>query len=350
MTQLCQIRGCRIRNRHKPDCAGDPCQGCLPRVADEGLACDACTDRAGMRLGSIAELTPDARLVAAGLVNRGTGHGSGKPGSRSPLNDGATDALDAVTNALTTMARDIAETRGLHVPARTVLDPLVTAAEWLGGQLMWIRHAVDAQGQPYAAGAYAEIWDCLSRLRGILDGPAEQRFLGPCGTRIEVDVTEVREDGGEGIRTYPTQTCEGDVYGRPGAQHGTCRTCGHKVDQGERRAWLDDQTADLAAPARDIAYALDLSVKTIRSWATEVRTETGHVVRRAKLRTYYRLGEHVVPWTERPDGVSEQAWKTETEKRGPRLHYVGDVRILAQQAADRRAAAEQRRDREGVAA
>ena len=112
MTGLCQIPGCRIRNRHLPACADDDCRGCLPRDA-EGLACDVCVNRAADRLAEIIALTPDARLVAAGLVRRGAEGGSGKPASRPPLNDGATDTLDEVQNALTTIARDIAETRGL---------------------------------------------------------------------------------------------------------------------------------------------------------------------------------------------------------------------------------------------
>jgi hypothetical protein len=36
----------------------------------------------------------------------------GKPGSRPPLNDGATDVVHEVQNMITTLARDIAETRG----------------------------------------------------------------------------------------------------------------------------------------------------------------------------------------------------------------------------------------------
>ncbi len=119
MNALC-ILGCRIRNRHLPGCEtpDDPqqCGGCLPRQADDGLCCTPCLDRVRERLDAIAELAPDARLVAAGLVRRGSGGGSGKPGSRPPLNDGATDALDEITNTLTTWARHIAETRGVTLP------------------------------------------------------------------------------------------------------------------------------------------------------------------------------------------------------------------------------------------
>jgi hypothetical protein len=111
MTQLCAIPGCRIKGRHLPSCDGK-CDGCLPRLADEGLCCDTHVRWAAESLAEIIALTDDARAVAAGLVRHGSG-GGGKPGSRSPGNDDAMDALDAVSNALTTMARAIADERGL---------------------------------------------------------------------------------------------------------------------------------------------------------------------------------------------------------------------------------------------
>jgi hypothetical protein len=111
VTGLCQIPGCRIKGRHLPSCDGK-CDGCLPRLATEGIACEAHVGWARDDLTWIIRLTPDARRAAYGLVRHGSG-GGGKPGSRSPGNDDAMDALDAVTNALTTMARAIADERGL---------------------------------------------------------------------------------------------------------------------------------------------------------------------------------------------------------------------------------------------
>lgn len=117
MTQLCVIPGCAIRNRHLPDCPDtEQCTGCLPRVVTEGHVCDADIAKTRDRLAAIIALADDARAVAAGLVRRGAGGSSGKPGSRPPLNDGATDAVNAVQNTLTTMAREVAETRGLRFP------------------------------------------------------------------------------------------------------------------------------------------------------------------------------------------------------------------------------------------
>jgi hypothetical protein len=108
---LCQLPNCRQRNRHLPTCTDD-CLGCLPRLAEDGIVCDQHVRWAAESLAEIIALCPDARAVAAGLVRHGSG-GGGKPGSRSPGNDDAMDVLDAVGTALTTMARAIAEERGL---------------------------------------------------------------------------------------------------------------------------------------------------------------------------------------------------------------------------------------------
>jgi hypothetical protein len=109
--QLCAIPNCRQRNRHLPSCTDD-CLGCLPRVAEDGIVCDQHLRWAAESLAEIIALTDDARAVAAGLVRHGSG-GGGKPGSRSPGNDDAMDALDAVQNTLTTWARLIRDQRGL---------------------------------------------------------------------------------------------------------------------------------------------------------------------------------------------------------------------------------------------
>ena len=198
------------------------CACCEKRPTPDGYACTGCTTRAAGHLAAIIELAPDARLVAAGLVRRGGGGSHGKPGSRPPLNDGATDALDEVQNALTTLARDIAETRGPQSVSkrskwRTQPDPLVSAAKALAGQLEWLRHALDDQ-EPYAVRAFAEIAHSAGRMRGLLDGPGDRKFFGPCGSTITWD-----EAGEEVERAEP---CTGDVHGHPDAQKATCRECG----------------------------------------------------------------------------------------------------------------------------
>jgi len=237
------------------------------RPTPDGYVDMPCCNRAAGQLAAIIELAPDARAVAAGLVRRGRGGAGGKPGSRPPLNDGATDVVDAVQNALTTLARDIAETRGpgsvsKRSRSRIQPDPLVSAAKALSGQLEWLRHATDAQGQPYAVAAFAEIAHCAGRLRGLVNGPSEQKYLGPCGAEVLAPVP------GEEFRMAQLDTCDGDIYGARGASRGRCRTCGAEVAQDDRQAWLDGEVRAHAFRAYEIAQAYGVNVNTIRSWAT----------------------------------------------------------------------------------
>lgn len=238
MTQLCVIPTCRIRGRHLGDCDDEQCAGCLPRVAHDGLTCDACTSRARGQLAAIVHLGPDARLVAAGLVRRGRGSSSGKPGSQSPLNDGATDALDAVQNTLTTLARTIADVRGLHVLDARGRDPIVVTARWLGNQLDWLRHAMDSH-EPRAISAYAEIGDCAGRMRGLVNGPTPGRYAGPCGYVDEDD-----------------RLCAEDVEAKYGAEVAVCKACGSEYDVEQRQAWMRGEIEDQLARPVTIAGVL----------------------------------------------------------------------------------------------
>jgi hypothetical protein len=136
-------------------------------------------------------------------------------------------------------------------------DPIITAAQFLHAQLDWCRHATDEQGGAYAAGVFAEIGDCASRMRSLVEGPAAQRYLGPCGAE------GVWLDDGS---TIEPRTCDGDVYGRAGADKGRCRTCGAEVSQDERRAWLDSEVRLHTYTVVEIAEAYPIKANTIRQW------------------------------------------------------------------------------------
>ena len=113
-----------------------PCVRC-ERPTLDGYACSGCADRAAAQLAEIRELTPAARDVAYGIVRRSAGgNGSGKPGSRSPGNDDAMDTLDEVQDRLTTLARDIAEMRGLEILPDGSSRPLSVAVSDQNGQLV----------------------------------------------------------------------------------------------------------------------------------------------------------------------------------------------------------------------
>jgi hypothetical protein len=316
------------------------------RPSPDGYADVACgVDRPRQLLAEITDMLGAALDVAHRQARHRTGGGtSGKPGSALPLNLGATARLDGVRTALTTWARHIAEERGVDGPrAEHYGHPISAAVSWLRGHLEWMRHRAEVDE------FLRDVEACARIVRGIARGPADRVYLGPCGAYVGIeckvcqatDIDHHREcDVTCPHKFVPAGTCDGDVYGLPDGDTGRCRQCGAEFDQGERLTWRDGQVAERLAdqpiPARDIAYALRLSVKTIRSWATERRTESGMLLRAATLSTYWWDGDRYVPWTERPEGVTEQAWKAETERRGPRLHYVADVRQLATQAAEQR--------------
>lgn len=219
------------------------CVVCAQRPTPDGYACTTCAERARRQLAAIAELTPDARLVAAGLVHRGQGHTAGKPGPRPPLNPGATDALDEVTNALTTTARDIAETRGAQFvltafAGRGVPDPLTQAARWLSGQIEWLRHAVDGT-EPRAIAAFHEIDWCVGRMRVLINGPRPGRYAGPCGYVDDDD-----------------RLCGEDVLAKAGASIAVCKACGSQYDVEQRQAWMRGEIESHLARPVEIAGVL----------------------------------------------------------------------------------------------
>jgi hypothetical protein len=188
-------------------------------------------------------------------------------------------------------------------------DPIIIAANFLLRNLEWLRH------HPGCDESLADIAAAARVVAGIARGPAEQQYLGPCGTTLVEDITAIGHDGGEGIRTFRETECDGDVYAPRGGSVGRCRACGAEVASEDRRAWLDAQARSHAFRAVHIADAYGINVNTIRSWATR-----GQLV---------------------PHG-------TETDMRTGKpvpLYNVGDVLTLAAADAARRAEQQAKRAR-----
>jgi hypothetical protein len=237
------------------------------RPTPDGYVCVTETGRAAAQLAEMLDMLPAARDVAYRLsANLSGSGGAGKPGSRLPLDLAATAKCDSVTNVLTTWTRHVAEERGLRTPQAGSYsvyamsdDPLEFAAVWLTEHLEWMRH------RPEVDEFLADVDAAVRVMRGLVRGPSEQRYLGPCGALV-VENYERTETEGWIDESGIMRTCDGDVYGRAGGDKGTCRTCGAQVEQNERRAWLDEVRRDWLFTARDIAEAYEINVKTIRSW------------------------------------------------------------------------------------
>lgn len=316
------------------------CACCGKPLADGAYACVTCgITKPGEQLRTLADMVPAARDIAHGLSRRGGEGAGGKPGSRLPLDLGATSRLDAVEAVLTKWVDHIGPIRGHTRPWFTHTgDPINIAATWLTPQLEWMRHRPDQEpdedGNTWGAQQFlADVAAAARVVAGIARGPSAQRYLGPCGAEIDVpECNPIRHapDCPEdcGIRQF----CDGDIYAREGASTGRCRTCGAEVSTDLRRAWLDGEVRAHAFTARDIADAHGINVKTIRTWAT-----------RGVLASYWRTeGGLVTPWVNTDD-------EDEIQARGGRLHYVGDVLDLAAADAARRAEQQATRARRAAA-
>jgi hypothetical protein len=141
---------------------------------------------------------------------------------------------------------------------RVTEDPIVVAARFLQSQITWLSHAADGT-QPWAPGAFREISDCAGRMRALVNGPSERKYLGPCGAELATEVEP-------GITRI--DLCDGDVYGIRGASRARCRVCGAEVASEDRAAWLDAEVRSRAFRAAEIADAYGVNVNTIRTWHT----------------------------------------------------------------------------------
>jgi hypothetical protein len=238
----------------RPTADGFACVTCRDRAQRDLLGDDSRDDRPGL-----VDTAPAARDIAQGQASgHGEGGTSGKPESRLPLDLAVTAKLDAVQGEMTTWARHVAEERSGRPMAHAGEDPIVHAARYLAENVEWLRHRAEV-GEAYAA-----IEACARVVRGIVRGPAAQRYLGPCGAWRDHD-SACGCEGAAGCEV--PETCEGDVYARDGASTGRCRTCGAEVSTAERQAWLDAEVgrSDLAWTARGIADALNINAKTVRA-------------------------------------------------------------------------------------
>ena len=83
--------------------------------SDQAYACPGETAKAAEQLRQTLDLIDAARDVAHGLVRRGGGAASGKPGSQPPGDLDAMERLGAVQASLGTWARHISEIRGIEI-------------------------------------------------------------------------------------------------------------------------------------------------------------------------------------------------------------------------------------------
>jgi hypothetical protein len=245
------------------------CQRCQRPTGDQSYVCEAC----------VAPVV-EALLTVPGLVDelpaaiwRQTRYGSGGVGGwQEPWDQRAQDAHDAVTNALTTVARDVAETRGMYGPspmtpmrgptcrtgwgcahrtchiitASQPEHPGASAARWLAGQVGWLRH------RPDAGTVLEELRAAVGQLRRVVDRPPDRQIVGVC-------------------------ECGEHLYGVPGRPVARCRGCGRDYDVESSRAGLRAYAEGLLLTAAEIATlalttgltaSRDRTRNLVNQWAT----------------------------------------------------------------------------------
>ncbi|HEY9413580.1 MAG TPA: hypothetical protein VIQ30_02370, partial [Pseudonocardia sp.] len=187
-----------------------------------------------------------------------------------PIDLQAGARLDWAQNRITTLAREVADERGLSVP--TGADPLVTAARWLGQHVEWYRHRDDVR-------EFADEVQAVARVvTGIVEPPAEKRYAGPCST-----VT----DG---------EACGADLYAKAGRSVAVCRVCGYEYDVDAQQAWMREQVREkLARPIEIAGILLQLGFEV--GYSTVARYAAKGLIVAVEVdgegRSLYRIGDVV---------------------------------------------------------
>lgn len=271
------------------------CERCTRPMADTAYVCSPCAGHYRADLSSVPSLAVELEPARYRQTRYGTG---GLGGWQEPWDDRVREVEHAVTNTLTTVARDVAETRGLVLPMPERGEhQLATVARWLSGQVEWIRH------QPEALRTFDEIRAAVRALRRVVDRPADSWWAGPCNELVTDEA-----GGSEGIRTphlsaeaehapytnRPLTECGADLYAPTGAETIRCRSCGATYDAAARRDWLLDEAQDVLGHAEMVAgalvrYGLDITSATVRGYARHNRVVShGHD---GLGRPLYRVGD-----------------------------------------------------------
>lgn len=187
----------------------------------DGLLCHNDTSRLEQQLRAVPELVTELATTASKQARIGNPGKGGLARERTPVNWGAVQAADNLTNVLTTWARDVGclDRWDYRTPGSTAASTLM------------LNHIDAIRRHPAVAELVDEITDAIQQARQAIDRPGERVFLGTC-------LAPTRDEYDRDVE------CDGEVYAKPEASHTTCKTCGltHKV--AERRRWLLEQARD----------------------------------------------------------------------------------------------------------
>jgi hypothetical protein len=232
----------------------------------DALLCPRCTQRIRADLTRIPDIWTDLQDTITGQVRMSDGGRTNEP--PLPYREKAVNASRYVHNQLSTWIRDLDcgdIDCGDNVPAMSA---------WLQQRVERIR------SHPAADEAADEFAYCVTIMLPLVDRPAEMQFCGKC------------------------DTCNADLYAKPGAREATCRRCQTggvttTYSPEQRRAvvlaQLEHHWGTVTECSRILLnYGLDVETRTIKDWT---RPNRHGVVKLAKRGTnqaghsLYRFGD-----------------------------------------------------------
>jgi hypothetical protein len=148
------------------------CPVCAGRTRD-GLMCQPCWNALARDLRAIPGLIADLDLAASKQARLTPPAPGGLASERNPIAWGAADAAAALTNSLTTWARDISRQDDLG-PASYLPNIPAVAARYL------LDHGDQIRAHPAAAELWADITSHAHRARHTIDRQDRHIDIGDC--------------------------------------------------------------------------------------------------------------------------------------------------------------------------
>lgn len=229
------------------------CPRCDKPVHDMAYVCRPCTTAVEADLARVARIAGEITTTVAKLdrIERDS-EPDADPWEKNPnalypmalpvrLSKAATH--DAAVNELLTWARHVEETRGITMMGSG--HPLALLAEFVAGQLDWLRHRQEADE------ALRAISDACRALVNVVDVPRQRWYAGRC-------------------------TCGIEMNPYSGARKVVCSSCGAEYDPDDRKVAMLDELAEMWLTADQSSHALGVlglpvAASTIRTWASAHR-------------------------------------------------------------------------------
>lgn len=204
------------------------------RPQSMGLLDDYCTTKLERDLGDVAAIVAELDITLSRQARIGTSGGKSgvMPNHRDGYHQGASLAAEALTNTLTTWARDV---KGVTIAAAGIP---ATTASW-----MLLQSIPQIRKHPAVSELVDEITDAIAQARRVVDRPADRVYLGQC-------MVETPDPDGRQV------TCLAELWARAKASEVTCTVCGTEHEVAERRDKMLLKAEDMIVTVKEASYIL----------------------------------------------------------------------------------------------